>query len=50
MLCLILFAVYARVGDKKPIHQVEALPEQLQLVVVIQGALFYLFVECSYFC
>ena len=29
---------YARVGEKKCIYQVEALPEELQLVVVIQGA------------
>ncbi|KAL5108983.1 Serine/threonine-protein kinase MRCK beta [Taenia crassiceps] len=30
------YKTYARVGEKKPIYQVEALPEELQLVVVIQ--------------
>ncbi|VDD74359.1 unnamed protein product [Mesocestoides corti] len=30
------YKTYARVGEKKPIYQVEALPEELQLVAVIQ--------------
>nr|CDS31588.1 Serine/threonine-protein kinase Genghis Khan [Hymenolepis microstoma] len=30
------YKIYARIGEKKPIHQVEALPEELQLVAVIQ--------------
>ena len=31
-----------RIGDKKPIYQVEALAEELQLVVVIQGEIYVL--------
>uniref|UniRef100_A0A158R993 Phorbol-ester/DAG-type domain-containing protein n=1 Tax=Taenia asiatica TaxID=60517 RepID=A0A158R993_TAEAS len=30
------YKTYARVGEKKPIYQVEVLPEELQLIVVIQ--------------
>ncbi|KAM7535308.1 hypothetical protein Aperf_G00000094837 [Anoplocephala perfoliata] len=30
------YKTYARIGEKKPIYQVEALPEELQLVAVVQ--------------